>query len=82
MYSNNKKFSLLGKSSGLIPLASILILVLGILGFVEKGAAPLVRQLGVEMAGECFSFLFSPDFPWSYGPSIVSRIPEVVLPGV
>jgi hypothetical protein len=30
--------------------------VLGILGFVGKGAAPLVRQLGVETAGGFFFF--------------------------
>jgi hypothetical protein len=38
IYSNNKKFSLLGKSSGLTPLVSILVVVLGILAFVGKGA--------------------------------------------
>jgi hypothetical protein len=37
--------------------------VLGILGFVGKGAAPLVGQLGVEMAGGFFFFFH---FPWSY----------------
>jgi hypothetical protein len=34
----------------------ILVLVLGIWSFVEKHAAALVRQLGVEMAGGFFSF--------------------------
>jgi hypothetical protein len=42
----------------------ILVLALGILGFVGKGAAPLVRQLRVEMAGRFFLFFH---FPWSYG---------------
>jgi hypothetical protein len=34
-----------------------LVLMLGILGFVKKGAAYLIRQLGVEMAG-CFILFF------------------------
>jgi hypothetical protein len=55
--------------------------VLGILGFVGKGPAPLVGQFGVELAGEFFlSFLFC-CFPWSYGPSTASGSPEVVSPG-
>jgi hypothetical protein len=37
----------------------ILVLVLGILGFVEKGAAPVVRQLGGDDWRGCFSFLLS-----------------------
>jgi hypothetical protein len=37
-------------------LCPILVLVLGILGFVWKGVVPLVRQLGVKIAGEFFSF--------------------------
>jgi hypothetical protein len=37
-------------------------LALGILGFVEKGTAPFVRQLGVEMAGGFFLFFFSDFF--------------------
>jgi hypothetical protein len=37
-------------------LATILVLVLCFLGFVGKGAAPLVGQHGVEMAGGFFSF--------------------------
>jgi hypothetical protein len=37
-------------------------MALGILGFVGKGAAPLVRQLGVEMAGGFFLFFFFPTF--------------------
>jgi hypothetical protein len=36
----------------------ILLLVFGILGFLGKGAAPLVRQLGVEMAGGFCPFFF------------------------
>jgi hypothetical protein len=36
----------------------ILILVLGILGYVGKGAAPLVRQLGGEMVEGFFSSAF------------------------
>jgi hypothetical protein len=35
----------------------ILVLVLGILDFVGKGAAPVIRQLGVEMAGRLFSLI-------------------------
>jgi hypothetical protein len=34
----------------------ILVLSLGILGFVGKGAAPLVGHLEVEMLGGCFLF--------------------------
>jgi hypothetical protein len=54
----------------------ILVFALGILGFVGKGAAPLVGQLEVEMAGEFILFFH---FPWYYGPSIAS--PEVVFSG-
>jgi nitrate reductase NapE component len=44
---NNKKFSLLCKSSGLIPLLSNPgIGGYSIMVFVGKGAAPLVRQIG------------------------------------
>jgi hypothetical protein len=50
----------------------ILILVLGILGFVEKGAFPLVRQLGRR-------WLFL-SIPWSYELSITSRSSELVSP--
>jgi hypothetical protein len=39
----------------------MLVLALGTLGFVEKSAAPLVRQLRVEMAGGFFLF-FPPLF--------------------
>jgi hypothetical protein len=55
----------------------VLVLVLGILGFVGKGAAPLVEQLGVEMAGGFFSFLLS----WFYGPTAASWSPDVVSLG-
>jgi hypothetical protein len=58
----------------------ILVLMLGILGFVGKGAAPLDRQLEVEMAGGFFSFLFF-QFPWSCGPSITSGSSDVVSTG-
>jgi hypothetical protein len=47
------------------------------LGFVGKGAAPLVRQLGVEIAGRFFFFCF----PWFYGLLVESGSPEVVSPG-
>jgi hypothetical protein len=50
----------------------VLILVLGILGFVEKGAVPLVRQLGRR-------WLFL-SIPWSYELSITSRSSELVSP--
>jgi hypothetical protein len=43
----------------LLLLCPILVLVLGILGFLRKGAAPLVGQLGVEMALGFFIFIFS-----------------------
>jgi hypothetical protein len=36
----------------------ILALAFGILGFVRKCAAPLVRQLGMETAGAFFPFFF------------------------
>jgi hypothetical protein len=56
--------------------------VLGILAFVGEVVAPLVRQLGVEIAGRCFSFLFFFfHFPWSYGSSITSGSSDVVSPG-
>jgi hypothetical protein len=50
----------------------VLILVLGILGFVGKGAVPLVRQLGKRW------LFFS--IPWSYDLSITSRSSELVSP--
>jgi hypothetical protein len=56
----------------------ILVLELGILDFAGKGAAPLVGHLKVEVAGGFFFFFC---FPWSYGPSVVSGRPEMVLPG-
>jgi hypothetical protein len=45
-YSNNKKFSLLGKSPGLISLASNPSVGTGYSGFVGKGAALLLDSLG------------------------------------
>jgi hypothetical protein len=48
----------------------ILVLVLGILDFVGKGATPLDRQFG-----------FFSHFSWSYGPSVTRRRSEVVSPG-
>jgi hypothetical protein len=57
-YNNKEKFNLLGKTSVVIPLVSILVLALGLLGFVRKGAAPFVGQFGVEMAGGIFSCSF------------------------
>jgi hypothetical protein len=55
---------------------TILVLVLGILGSVAKGASPLVGQLGWgKMAGWVFFC-----FPWSYAPSIISGKSEVVSP--
>jgi hypothetical protein len=52
----------------------VLVLVLDILDYVEKGAAPLLGQLGggMQLKGFC------PCFPWSYGPSIRSGSSEVV----
>jgi hypothetical protein len=46
----------------------ILVLALGFLGFVGKGAAPLVRQLEVEMAGGFFFSFFL--LSLVYSPSI------------
>jgi hypothetical protein len=71
---NNKILVILAKVLDLFLWCPILVWELGILGFVEKGAAPLAGQLEVEMA-EGFSF---PCFPWPYGPSITSRNSEVV----
>jgi hypothetical protein len=56
-YNNNKKFSLLIQSSGLFLWSPF-----GILGFVVKGAAPLVRKLGRRWL-EGFFFFFLPRFP-------------------
>jgi hypothetical protein len=42
MYSNNKKFNVLGKNSGVTVLYLILVLALGVLGFEGKGAALLI----------------------------------------
>jgi hypothetical protein len=43
----------------------VLVLMLGFLGFLGKGAAPFVRQLGVETAGRFFLSLFFWFFPLS-----------------
>jgi hypothetical protein len=83
-YSNNKKFNLLSKSSELILWCPVLVLVLDILGFVGKVAAPLVGQLIVEMAGGFFLFFYFLlffHFPCSFGPSVTNRNSDVVLPG-
>jgi hypothetical protein len=37
----------------------ILVLAFGVLGFVVKGAAPLIKQLGIEMAGGFFPYFSS-----------------------
>jgi hypothetical protein len=57
----------------------VLVLALGILAFVWKGASPLVGQLGWRWL-EHFLGFFSHS-PWFYGPSIASRSSEVVSPG-
>jgi hypothetical protein len=49
--------------------------VLGILGYVGKGAAPLVLQIRGESARG-----FSPCFPWSSQLSVTSGSSEVVSP--
>jgi hypothetical protein len=49
-YSNNKKFSLLGKSSGLIPLVSNPGIGAWYSGICGEGCCPSC-QLGVETAG-------------------------------
>jgi hypothetical protein len=54
----------------------ILILVLGILGFVGRSAAPLVGQLGGKMTRGFFFVCF----PWSCGLCVTSRSSEVVSP--
>jgi hypothetical protein len=58
----------------------ILVLSLDILGFVGKGAAPLVGQpWGWRQLEGFFFFFFC--FPWSYGPSVASGYPELISPG-
>jgi hypothetical protein len=58
----------------------IMILTVGILGFVGKGAASLVRQLGMETAGGFFlSYFFLLYLVLLV--SIANGSPEVVLPG-
>jgi hypothetical protein len=52
----------------------ILVLELDILGYVGKGAAPLIGQL----QGESAVGFFPPHFPWSYEPSVISRSSEIV----
>jgi hypothetical protein len=56
----------------------IMVLALGILGFVRKGAAPLVGQLGVEMAKEFVSFFL---LFLVFGPFVTSSSSGVVSPG-
>jgi hypothetical protein len=75
-YNNKKNFSLLGKNSGLTPLASNWVFCV-----VGEGTALLVGQFGEETTGEfvCLFVCFF-GFPWSYGPSIPSRSTDVVLP--
>jgi hypothetical protein len=59
MYSNNKSSVCYVKVLDLFFWHPILVLALGILCFVGKGAAPLIGQLEVQMAGEFFlSFFF------------------------
>jgi hypothetical protein len=55
-YNNNKKFSLLTKSSEVTPWCPVLVFALGILCFVLKSAASLVGQLGGETVGGYFFF--------------------------
>jgi hypothetical protein len=52
-------FNVLAKIFRLIPLASNLVLALGIEGFVEKGAALIVGQPGLETARVLFFFFLS-----------------------
>jgi hypothetical protein len=64
IYSTKKEFSLLGKSSGLIPLASSPGIGPLCSGLCGEECCPLARQLGVEMAGGFFSFFC---LPWPMG---------------
>jgi hypothetical protein len=73
-YSNNKKFSLLNESSGLIPLASNPGIGAWYSRICGEGSAPLVRHLGVEMAGRFFLFFSFFCFPWSYVPSLQAGV--------
>jgi hypothetical protein len=56
--------------------------MLGILGFVGKGAAPLLRQLGVEAAGRFFCLFVFFSFSALLGiiGCVASRSSEVVSP--
>jgi hypothetical protein len=53
-YNNHNKFSLLGEVLDLLLWCPILVLALGILGFVGKSAAPLAGPLGWWIAGGPF----------------------------
>jgi hypothetical protein len=58
----------------------ILVLVLGILGFLEKGAAPLVGQIGWRELGSWVFFSCFSHSSWSYGLSITSGSSGMVSP--
>jgi hypothetical protein len=71
---SNKKFSLLGKSSGLIPLVSNPGIGAWYSGLCWGGCCPFLLDRLVWEDG----WSFFPCFPWSYGLSITSRSSEVV----
>jgi hypothetical protein len=76
-YSNNKKFSLLGKSSGVILLMSN-----PDVGAWYSGLCGQECCLSCQKAwgGDSWRIFFSLFLPWSYGPSITSRSSDVVSP--
>jgi hypothetical protein len=79
-YNNNKQFRLLSKRLDLFLWHPILVLVLSILGFLGKGAAPScwTAWWGNGWGLFCFVFCLFFCFPWSYGPCITRRNSEVV----
>jgi hypothetical protein len=78
--SNNKKFTLLGKSSGLILLVSNAGIVAWYSGLCGEGYCPFCQIIwgGDDWKRFFFYFFY---FPWSYGPSVTSKSSEVISPG-
>jgi hypothetical protein len=79
-YSNNRKFSLVGKSSGVIPSATNPGICAWYFGLCGEGCYP---SYWTAWSGDDWwvFFFFFLHFPWSYEPSITSQSSDVVLPG-
>jgi hypothetical protein len=80
---NNKKYNLLGKNFGVIPLVSNPGIGAWYSGLCGEGCCPSCWTTwgGDSWGGVAFSLFVFFCFPWSHGPSVKSGSSDVVSPG-